>query len=141
MSFTDEHKHIVQTTFAQVTDADLLASRFYARLFDIDPSTKPMFRGDMTEQRIKLMQTLAVVVKSLDDLSSIVPAIQHLGKRHVAYGVTIEHWNSVGQALLWTLAETFGDAFTDDVREAWAAAYTLIAQTAIQAAYTPIEEY
>lgn len=137
MSLTDTQKTIIQSTFAQVTDADLLASRFYERLFEIDPTTKPLFRGDMREQRAKLMQTLAVVVQKLDTLGEIVPAIQNLGRRHVDYGVTVEHWNSVGAALLWALDDAFGAAFTDEVREAWAAAYGLIAQTAIEAAYLP----
>jgi hemoglobin-like flavoprotein len=134
MSLSNEHKNIVQTTFAQVTDADLLARRFYERLFEIDSSTKPLFKGDMSAQRVKLMQTIAVVVNSLNDLSTIVPAIQSLGKRHATYGVTPEHWNSVGSALLWALEDAFGEAFTREVRDAWAAAYGLIAQTAIAAA-------
>jgi len=140
MTFTTDHKAIVQATFAMVSDADALAATFYTRLFEIDPSTRYMFHGDMKQQRQKLMQTIAVVVNNLNDLSTIVPAIQSLGKRHVAYGVTVEHWDSVGAALLWTLAETFGEAFTDDIRDAWAAAYGLIAQTAIAAAYPQIEE-
>ncbi len=139
MSLTDKQKAIVQTTFGMVTDADHLASRFYERLFEIDPSTQRMFHGDMREQRMKLMQTIAVVVASLDNLDSIVPAIQSLGSRHVAYGVTIEHWNSVGAALLWALGDAFGDTFTEDIRGAWAAAYGLIAQTAIAAAYPQAE--
>ncbi len=140
MSLTNEQKAIVQSTLGQVADADQLAARFYDRLFAIDSSTKTLFRGDMAEQRIKLMQTIAVVVANLDDLSTIVPAIQSLGKRHVAYGVTIEHWNSVGSALLWALSNAFGEAFTDEVRDAWATAYGLIAQTAIAAAYPQPEE-
>lgn len=136
MSLTLSQRLIIQSTFAQIPDADLLASRFYDRLFEIDPSTKPMFRHDMAEQRKKLLQTLAVVVHSLDDLGAIVPAIQSLGKRHVAYGVTVEHWNSVGSALLWALEDAFGEAFTPEVRDAWATAYGVIAQTAIDAAYT-----
>jgi hemoglobin-like flavoprotein len=140
MSITTAQKTIVQTTFAQVVDADLLASRFYAQLFEIDPSTKPLFTHDMKDQRQKLIQTIAVVVKSLDDLSAIVPAIQSLGKRHIAYGVTVAHWDSVGSALLWSLEDAFGTAFTNEVREAWAAAYGLIAQTAIAAAAAPAED-
>lgn len=133
MSLTLEQKQIVQTTFAQVTDAELLATRFYDRLFEIDPTTKPLFTHDMGEQRMKLVQTIAVVVHALDDLQTIVPAIQALGRRHVAYGVTAKHWESVGNALLWALEDAFGDAFTADVRDAWAAAYGLIAQTALAA--------
>ena len=135
MDFTNEQKKIVQTTFGMVSDADALAARFYTHLFEIDPSTQYMFHGDMKQQRQKLMQTIAVVVHSLNDLSAIVPAIQSLGKRHVAYGVTVDHWNSVGTALLLTLRDVFGEAFTDEVFEAWATAYGLIAQTAIAAAY------
>lgn len=135
MSLTDTQITIVQTTFAQVTDADALAARFYARLFEMDPSTRPLFRGDMADQRQRLIQMLSVVVNALDHIEQIVPAIEHLGQRHVAYGVTLAHWDSVGEALIWTLAETFGDAFTDEVAMAWTAAYTLIAQTAIAASY------
>jgi hemoglobin-like flavoprotein len=135
MSITNAQKIIIQTTFSQVNDADTLAARFYDRLFEIDPTTKLLFRGDMTEQGKKLMQTLAVVVHGLDNLITLVPAIQNLGKRHVSYGVTTEHWNSVGAALLWALEDAFGAAFSDEVREAWATAYSVIAETAIAAAY------
>lgn len=139
MAITQQQKTIVQTSFNQIIDADRLAGIFYAHLFVIDPSTKPLFKGDMLAQQQKLMQTIAVVVNNLNDLSTIVPAIQSLGKRHVAYGVNVSHWDSVGQALLWALADTFGDAFTLEVHDAWAAAYALIAQTAIDAAYSQIE--
>ena len=135
MSLTDTQKTIVQTTFAQVTDTDALAARFYARLFEIDPSTRPLFKGDMAVQRQQLIQMLSVVVNALDHIEQIVPAIQQLGQRHATYGVTIAHWDSVGEALIWTLAETFGEAFTDDVAIAWTVAYALIAQTAIAASY------
>ncbi|MBI5929749.1 MAG: hemin receptor [Chloroflexi bacterium] len=140
MTLTNNQKAIVQTTFGQVTDADLLANRFYNRLFEIDPSTQSLFKHDMAEQRQKLIQTIGVVVNNLGDLSTIVPAIQSLGKRHVAYGVTINHWDSVGNALLWALEDAFGPAFTPDIRHAWASAYGLIAQTAIAAAYATSEE-
>lgn len=135
MSLTTKQKIIVQTTFAQVTDADKLASRFYDRLFEIDPTTQPLFTHDMAEQRKKLMQTIVVVVNGLDDLSPLIPAIQNLARRHVTYSVTQEHWLSVGSALLWALEDAFGAAFTNEVREAWAAAYSLIADVAIDAAY------
>jgi hemoglobin-like flavoprotein len=135
MTFTNTQRIIVQTTFNQVKDADRLAERFYNRLFEIDSSTKLLFKGNMAEQRTKLMQTIALVVGSLGDINAISPAIQSLGRRHVSYGVTTAHWNSVGAALLWALEDAFGEAFTPEVREAWTAAYGLIAQTAIAAAY------
>jgi len=136
MSLTDTQKSIVQTTFGMVTDADLLATRFYARLFETDPTTQPLFKGDMAEQRKKLLQALTIVVNGITDLSSIVPAIQALGQRHATYGVTPAQWSSVGSALLWALEDAFGEAFTPEVRDAWANAYQLIADTATAAAYS-----
>lgn len=100
MSLTAAQIAIVQTTFSQIADADQLASRFYARLFEIDPSTKLLFTHDMMEQRQKLMQTIAVVVNALHDLTPLIPAVRNLGKRHLIYGVQPEHWHSVGAALL-----------------------------------------
>lgn len=135
MTLTALQKTIIQTTFAQVTDADQLAARFYDRLFEIDLTTRPLFRGDMAIQRTKLMQTLSVVVRSLDNLDGLVPVIENLGKRHTIYGVTIAHWDSVGAALLWALEDAFGAAFTPEVKDAWASAYKLIADVAIEAAY------
>ena len=140
MSLTDKQIEIIKTTFAQVSDADLLASRFYNRLFEIDPTTKPLFRSDMSDQRKKLIQTLAVVVNNVDNFGSLVPAIENLGKRHVDYGVTVSHWDSVGAALLWALEDAFGEAFTGEVKDAWATAYGAIAQTAIAASYPLVKE-
>lgn len=140
MTLTTEQKQIVQTTFGQVTDADDLAARFYERLFEIDPSTRAMFKHDMTGQRMKLVQTLAVVVHGLDNFDGLIPAIQSLARRHVGYGVTSAHWSSVGAALLWTLEDTFGAAYTPEVNAAWTAAYTLIAETALATAPDAAEE-
>lgn len=136
MTLTDTQKEIVQTTFAQITDADAFAQSFYTRLFEVAPEVKPLFKGDITAQGKKLIQTLAVVVNGLDNLSAIVPAVQALGKRHVEYGVLPEHYDIVGGAILWTIEQAFGDAFTDEVKDAWATAYGIVANTAIQAAYT-----
>lgn len=135
MSLTKEQIRNIQTSFAQIGDADALASRFYARLFQLDPSVQALFSGDMAQQRMKLVQTLAVVVNGLNNPAVIIPAIENLGQRHVVYGVTVAHWQIVGTALLWALTEHFGDALTRDVFDAWAAAYDFIARTAIAAAY------
>ena len=126
---------LVQSSFAQVVPiADDAAALFYNRLFELDPALRPMFRGDMKEQGKKLMSMIAVVVSGLKTLDRIVPGIQALGSRHAAYGVRDEHYDVVGAALLWTLATGLGEAFTDEVREAWTEAYTLLANTMKDAA-------
>ena len=126
---------LVQNSFAVIAPiADDAAALFYRRLFEIDPSLKPMFKDDLAEQRRKLMQMLTAAVKGLDRLEQLVPVVQELGRRHATYGVADAHYDTVGAALLWTLEKGLGDAFTPETKEAWATVYGLIAATMQQAA-------
>ena len=121
--------------------ADTAAGLFYGRLFELDPAIERLFRRtDMAAQRKILMQTLTVVVKSLDRLDQIVPAVQALGRRHAGYSVREAHYATVGAALLWTLEHGLGEAFTPPVREAWATAYGILASVMIDAARTDASE-
>ena len=107
---------------------DAVAPAFYDRLFRIDPSLRALFPpGDMSGQAEKLAQTLAVVVKSLDDLPRLLPAVEALGARHARYGVEPTHFDTVGRALLETFDQILGEHFTPDAREAWSLAYTTLA--------------
>jgi hemoglobin-like flavoprotein len=134
---TPEQKDLVQGSFAKVAPiAPQAAALFYGRLFELDPSLKPLFKSDLKDQGDKLMKTLAFAVNGLDDLGAIVPAVEDLGKRHVAYGVKDEHYATVGAALLWTLEKGLGDAFTDDVKEAWVEVYGVLSTTMKKAAAT-----
>jgi hemoglobin-like flavoprotein len=132
---TPRQQQLIQTSFAQVAPiADQAAIIFYDRLFELDPSIRPMFaHTDMPAQRRNVMQTLTVVVKSIDRLETIVPAVQALGRRHAGYGVQPSHFATVGAALLDTLAVGLGDGFTPEVRDAWATAYGILADVMIGA--------
>ena len=126
---------LVQASFAEVVPiADTAAALFYDRLFELDPSLRPLFRGDMKEQGRKLMDMIAVVIVNLPRLTGILTSVRALGARHAAYGVQDEHYDTVGAALLWTLEQGLGEAFTDETRDAWATAYTILASTMKDAA-------
>ena len=114
--------------------ADKAAELFYGKLFELDPELKPLFSGDMTEQGKKLMSTINLVVEGLENLEELVPAVQDLGIRHAGYGVKDEHYDTVAEALLWTLGQGLGDDFTDEVKEAWTEAYVILATTMKEAA-------
>lgn len=132
---TYAQKVLVQDSFAAIApNADAVAALFYGRLFEIDPSLRHMFRGDMAEQRKKLMQMLTAAVKGLDRLEQLVPVVQDLGRRHAKYGVADEHYDTVAAALLWTLEQGLGEAFTEDLKGAWVTVYTLLATTMKSAA-------
>ena len=121
---------LVQTSFEKVVPiAGVAADLFYGRLFELDPSLRAMFPAEMAEQKRKLMEILTVVVRGLKRLDQLVPAVQALGRRHGGYGVTDAHYGTVAAALLWTLEQGLGADFTPEVRDAWVAAYTVLATT------------
>jgi len=138
---TPKQISLVQETWAKVKPiAPQAAEIFYSTLFEMDPSLKPLFKNDMTEQGNKLMTMLDTAVKLLSSPDKLIPAVEKLGARHVDYGVTSAHYDTVGAALLKTLETGLGDAFTLTVKKAWTAVYTTLATTMIQAADTAIAE-
>ena len=133
---TPDQVQLVQQSFAKVAPiSEAAAVMFYDRLFEVAPAVKPMFPTDMTEQRKKLMATLAVVVGGLGNLPSVLPAASALAKRHVSYGAKAEHYPVVGAALLWTLEKGLGDGWTAEVADAWTTAYGTLSGFMISEAY------
>ncbi len=131
---TDDQIQLVQRSFALIdARADAVAARFYERLFALDPALRALFTGDLAAQGRKLMAALRLVVRGLHDLPALLPSVQALGARHTAYGVQPAHYGLVGAALIGTLADTLGEAFTPEVRASWQAAYGALA-TAMQGA-------
>lgn len=121
---------LVGTSWAKVVPiAETAAELFYGKLFELDPTLRPLFKGDIKEQGRKLMVMLNTVVKSLDNLEMIIPVAKASGARHTGYGVKDEDYNTVAEALLWTLGQGLGEAFTDEVKEAWTAAYIVLSDT------------
>ncbi|WP_282124263.1 globin family protein [Algibacter mikhailovii] len=131
---------LVQESFEKVKPiAPAAAEIFYTKLFELDPQLKPLFptdkEGAMVEQGNKLMTMLAAAVAGLSNLDALIPVLKDLGKRHVAYRVEPSHYETVGAALLGTLEAGLGDAFTDDVKEAWTSVYGTMSSVMIDAAY------
>lgn len=133
-----EQIELVQQSFARVVrHADETAALFYRRLFEIDPSRKALFKGDMKRQGKMLMDTLQIVVGQLQNDTQVQPALEALARRHIAYGVEVKDFTSVGTALLWAIEAMLGGDFTADTRKAWMAAYSHVAgimRRAMQAA-------
>lgn len=134
---TPEQITLVKTTWSQVVPIkEKAAELFYGKLFELDPTVKPMFTNDIVEQGKKLMMSINTVVNSLDKIETMVPVIQDMGRRHAGYGVKPQHYDTVGTALLWTLEMGLGPSFTPEVRSSWTRAYTLLASVMKDAAAT-----
>ena len=119
---------LVQSTLSKVLPIkEKAAELFYNRLFEIDPSTKPLFRWDIKVQGRKLMDMITSAVYGLNDMETLVPTVRDLGQRHSEYGVKLYHYGSVATALLWTLEQGLGDDFTEEVKVAWMETYMFLA--------------
>ena len=127
---------MLETTFVEFAKGkEESAALFYERLFAIDPSLRRLFaNSDMKSQQTKLMAALGLVISNLRDLSTVVPVLETLGARHNGYGVEEAHYQTVGTALIQTLALTFGERFTSDIRAAWTGAYGTVSGVMINAA-------
>jgi hemoglobin-like flavoprotein len=110
------------------------AAMFYDRLFAVAPETRSLFKGDMSAQGAKLMETLTVAIASLRDPQGLVILLKKLGREHKTYGVRDSHYDSVGSALIWTLKTSLGAGFTPQIERAWTELYGEIAGVMIAAA-------
>jgi hemoglobin-like flavoprotein len=125
---TPDQTSLVRASWPAIAlNIDAVTASFYTSLFEIDDSAARLFAGvDMTAQRGKLAQALAVIVDAADDPDRLLPVIAALGRRHATYGIEARHFDSVGHALLRALSITLGDAFTAEMHHAWGEAYELI---------------
>ena len=126
----------VQASFDRMwPNSTAMADRFYNRLFEIAPETRPLFRSDLSKQKGKFISTLAVLVGSLDDVTGLLSIAGRLARDHVHYGVRAEHYQAVGEAMLWSLGQGLGPFWTDEVEAAWRKVYAFLSERMIAAAY------
>jgi len=132
---TPEQIALIRASWESVLPiAETAADLFYGKLFELDPELKPLFKGDLKEQGRKLMTMLGSVVVSLDNLDAIIPIAEASGARHAGYGVKDEHYDTVAEALIWTLGQGLGDAFTEELKDAWVEAYIVLSTVMKEAA-------
>jgi len=125
---TPEQVQLVRLSFTKVMAVKMdAARRFYERLFTLAPEVRPMFADDIESQARKLMDTLAIAIGSLRDPAMLNRILDGLATRHAAYGVRDEHYDKVGEALIWTLEKSLGDDFTPQIKSAWISLYAAIA--------------
>ena len=136
-----DRKLILQSWRLVVPIAETAGDLFYRRLFELKPEYRSLFRDDLSKQKRKLVGMLAFIVKSMDWLASewreevpveedLAMVVMAMGRRHAElYRIPDESYATVGEALLWTLDQGLGPAFTDEVRSAWTRLYEVVSLT------------
>jgi hemoglobin-like flavoprotein len=132
---TRDECRLVQASFAEIEPiAHDVAAMFYGRLFELNPGLRPLFKSDMKQQGVQLMEKLAVAVHGLEAPESIAPLVGALGRRHGGYGVTPADYDTACEALLWSFSEAMGAAFSSELRAAWRAAFQTLSVEMIRVA-------
>lgn len=132
---TDQEIDLIRETAEKVADLNVTATNmFYANLFDDTPEVRPLFPDDMFEQSEKLWASIVMVVESIEDLGEIVPALQALGKRHVAYGAQPEHYEAVCRVLVGTLGQVMAGSWSPEHQAVWEKALDIVSNVMQQGA-------
>ena len=130
---------LLESSFqAVVLHGEAFVAAFYERLFTRFPETRAFFAAtDMSEQRKKLQQTLALIVQHMQHPEVLGDMLRELGQRHVTYGIRPEHYPLVGTALLETFEDFLGMHWTQEHHDAWVKAYETVSSLMLQGAEVP----
>ena len=132
---------LLEQSFAAVApQGQQLVDTFYRRLFNDYPAVMPLFQNvEMSKQKQMLLAALKLVVDNLRKPDVLKDALESMGSRHVDYGARPEHYPAVGATLLASLAEVAGNAWNDELEQAWTEAYEVISQTMLAGALSCAE--
>ena len=108
---------------------DSVADAFYLKLFELEPTLEAQFEKDMRGHGPKLVHLISAVVRGLDRVEFLLPAVRDFGRRQAAVGLRDEHYGAVANALLWSLEHALAAEFTAEVKSAWIVTYGVLSQT------------
>ena len=139
---TPAQLRLLQRSFGKIEPfAEQFGAMFYDRLFIIAPDIKPMFRTDLKAQQSKFMKVIGEVVQlHLRAMISLpvtaqasgevtLPGAFWSGKLHAAYGVRMEDFERMKEALIWALEQALGPDMSPEVRDAWHTAYDIVVRS------------
>jgi len=107
---------------------------FYSRFFELAPDARALFPQDIARQQLKLMDMIAAIVGALDQREIFQSIISYSGRQHAQFGVQLTHFVAFGKALIWSLEQQFGTAFTPELKQAWTMLYNAVQNEMTRAA-------
>ena len=127
---TPEQISLVQQSWKKMKPFSQTAGElFFDRLVDLDPELDSQTSLDHVDQIKKLMSSLNLAVNFLEDPVSTELILDMLCQQHVGYGVFESDQENAQQAFCWTLMHGLGNAFTDEVKEAWIEFFNMVSSS------------
>ncbi|WP_292440565.1 NO-inducible flavohemoprotein [Methylophaga sp.] len=112
-----------------------LTRLFYQRMFENNPEVGPFFNQAHQKagsQQKALAGAICAYAENIDNPAALAAAVELIAQKHASLGIRAEHYPIVGQNLLAAIKELLGDAATDDIVNAWAEAYQVLADIFIE---------
>jgi hemoglobin-like flavoprotein len=121
---TPREVQLIQATYPSLRPiGDQAVALFFARLFELDPSLRPLFHGERSRHGRQLIDLLGHVVRHLDEAGPRLAQAFSDAARECSARLQADHYVTIGTALLWTLRQVLGAGFSAEVESAWAALY------------------
>ncbi|MEM6943983.1 MAG: globin domain-containing protein [Pseudomonadota bacterium] len=140
MTLTTTQIGLIEASFRQMLPISGLATElFFARLLQTAPDIQPRSHSELRADGAEIVQELGSVVATLDDREALAPILRNLAARLVARGVTPAMYGPLGQAMIYTLSHSLGEAFTHEMHDAWEAAYEVVSDEMVRSAYPTAE--
>ncbi|MEM9848720.1 MAG: globin domain-containing protein [Bacteroidota bacterium] len=131
---TQQEIQLVQESVTELMPrTQQMGEALYARLFEIAPELKALFKTDIPQQSRKLMSIIIHVIANLDQMDHLEEELQDLSAKHSTYNITASDYEVLKEAFLWTFAQEMGENWTDELSKAWAAAYDILAKVMMEA--------
>jgi hemoglobin-like flavoprotein len=124
-TFTKEEIQVIQDTFKKVQFTDCW-KLLYDKLFELDPDSAKLFKGDIGEQQHRIMNMMKTVSEGLNNPNIILPAIQDLGKRHAHYGVDEKQYETFKASLFHALKTITGNEWNEQTEKIWDKFYQIL---------------
>jgi hemoglobin-like flavoprotein len=135
-----QQKRLVRESFESFAEYETAGVvLFYGRLFELMPEVRALFKIDIREQSLKLMNTLRTTVDAMDRFEELLPVLADLGRKHVTHGVQPYQYEKLRAALLWTLGQALGLEFDSETRAAWDQLLSSISAVMLEAAAQSVE--
>jgi len=133
MALTKRQLALLQQTFDELQESsEGWSLQFYEEFFRLDPSLRPLFRGDVVDQGMRFRSTLGFMIEHLAEPADLVERTRDLGEGHRALGVKPQHFVTMSRALIATLKRALAGRFSEEAEEAWIAAFVEISRAMIR---------
>ncbi|WP_417849468.1 NO-inducible flavohemoprotein [Thalassoglobus sp.] len=125
---------VKEITPVVAANSEVITTRFYERMFKGNPEVKAFFNQAHQHsggQQRALAGAICAYFSNIDNLEALGPAVELVAQKHCSLGIKPEHYPIVGKHLLDAIKDVMGEAATDEIIEAVAEAYGLLADVCI----------